>query len=214
MLIRERPKRLITGFGSSLDNSFNLLPSPAAIIKAFIVLINQILITSNNYKFSMANLIAPRTVLVTITLSSFDLAMFLIASPQRTGCVTPMIIFRTPASANVVFVDSRKSKEQKISMLPNAVTERGFKKKDHRRRPYTGMGRKRFYLCPKEMLQPEDMPDGWGLLWATEGQIRLKNSDDLINKEDFEIDQYKEMQMLIHNYRLVRLGVMIVPMEK
>lgn len=88
------------------------------------------------------------------------------------------------------------------------------RKKDHRRRPHTGMGRKRFYLCPKGMLQPEDMPDGWGLLWATEGQIRLKNSDDLINKEDFEIDQYKEMQMLIHNYRLVRLGVMIVPMEK
>lgn len=40
-------------------------PSPAAIIKAFIVLINQILIASNNYKFSMANFIAPRTGSVT-----------------------------------------------------------------------------------------------------------------------------------------------------
>jgi len=39
-------------------------------------------------------------------------------------------------SGRVVFVDSRKSKEQKVSMLPGAVTEKAFKKnleryKDH-----------------------------------------------------------------------------------
>ena len=87
------------------------------------------------------------------------------------------------------------------------------KKKDHRRRPHTGMGRQRFYLCPRGMIKPEEVPEGWGLLWATEGQIRLNRSV-IDNQKDFEIDQYKEMQMLIHNYRLVRLGVMIVPMEK
>lgn len=85
------------------------------------------------------------------------------------------------------------------------------KKKDHRRRPHTGMGRQRFYLCPKGMIKPEEVPEGWGLLWATEGQIRLKNPDNLSN---IDIDQYKEMQMLIHSYRMVKLGVMIVPMEK
>lgn len=85
------------------------------------------------------------------------------------------------------------------------------KKKDHRKRPDTGMGKSRFYLCPKGMIQPDEVPDGWGLLWATDYQIRLKNSDDLVNKGDFNIDRAKEMQMLIHSYRMVRLGVMIVP---
>ena len=85
------------------------------------------------------------------------------------------------------------------------------KHKPHRRNPETAMGRVRFYLCPKGMIKPEEMPEGWGLLWATEHQIRLQNSDDLINRKHFEINLDKEMQMLIHNYRLARLGVMIVP---
>lgn len=85
------------------------------------------------------------------------------------------------------------------------------KKKPHRKNPETGMGRSRFYLCPKDMIQPEEVPEGWGLLWATEYQIRLKNHDALVDKGDFEIDIKKEMQMLIHSYRMVKLGVMIVP---
>jgi hypothetical protein len=88
------------------------------------------------------------------------------------------------------------------------------KKKPHRKNPETGMGKRRYVLCPKDMIQPNEVPEGWGLLWATEFQIRIKNPDDLINsKGAFEIDQKKEMQMLIHSYRMVRLGVMIVPLE-
>jgi len=86
-------------------------------------------------------------------------------------------------------------------------------KKPFRKKPQTGMGKSRFLLCPKGMIQPEETPKGWGLLWATDYQIRLKNSDDLIDKGDFEISHQKEMQMLIHSYRMVKLGVMIVPME-
>ena len=88
------------------------------------------------------------------------------------------------------------------------------KKKDHRRRPHTGMGSRRYYLCPKGMIKPEEVPEGWGLLWATESQIRSQDFKEPINPIKFDIDIHKEMQMLIHNYRLVRLGVMIVPMEK
>ena len=89
------------------------------------------------------------------------------------------------------------------------------KKKLHRINPETGMGKTRFILCPKEMIQPNEVPGGWGLLWATESQIRLKNPEVLIDGQcDFKIDHRKEMQMLIHSYRMVRLGVMIVPPEK
>ena len=86
------------------------------------------------------------------------------------------------------------------------------RKKPHRKNPETGMGQIRFLLCPRDMIQPEEVPDGWHLLWATEYQIR--NKPDVVNPKKFEIDRKKEMQMLIHSYRMVKLGVMIVPIEK
>lgn len=40
------------------------------------------------------------------------------------------------------------------------------KKKSFRIRPELGMGTQRFYCCPEGLLQAEDLPDGWGLLWV------------------------------------------------
>lgn len=40
------------------------------------------------------------------------------------------------------------------------------KKKPFRRRPEDGMGDWRIYMCPPEVIQPEDLPNGWGLLWV------------------------------------------------
>lgn len=89
------------------------------------------------------------------------------------------------------------------------------KYKPHRQNPETGMGQSRSILCPKGLILPHECPEGWGLLYATDYQIRLQNPDDLIDgKGTHEINHKKEMQMLIHNYRLVRLGVMIIPHEK
>lgn len=44
--------------------------------------------------------------------------------------------------------------------------------KPFRQRPETGMGDWRFYLTPTGLIQPRDLPPGWGLLWATTRQIR------------------------------------------
>lgn len=46
------------------------------------------------------------------------------------------------------------------------------KKKKFRAEPETGMGDWRFYMCPVGVIKPEDLPDGWGLLYATEKQIK------------------------------------------
>jgi hypothetical protein len=35
-----------------------------------------------------------------------------------------------------------------------------------------GVGTYRFYLCPPDLIAPEELPDGWGLLYAGEKQIR------------------------------------------
>ena len=45
-------------------------------------------------------------------------------------------------------------------------------KKKFRIEPHIGVGQWRFYLCPPDILQIEDMPDGWGLLWATGRSVK------------------------------------------
>ncbi len=41
------------------------------------------------------------------------------------------------------------------------------KKKLFRQQPELGMGLYRFYLCPEGLLLPDELPDRWGLLYAT-----------------------------------------------
>src|SRR5260370_9808875 len=43
-----------------------------------------------------------------------------------------------------------------------------------RRNPRAGMGQRRYYLCPSDMIQVKDLPPKWGLLWAIKGQVIVK----------------------------------------
>ena len=43
-----------------------------------------------------------------------------------------------------------------------------------RKNPRTGMGQRRYYLCPPELIQVKDLPLKWGLLWAMKGQVIVK----------------------------------------
>lgn len=45
-------------------------------------------------------------------------------------------------------------------------------RKKFRTDPRLGVGQWRFYLCPSDVLQAEDMPEGWGLLWATARSVK------------------------------------------
>ncbi len=42
------------------------------------------------------------------------------------------------------------------------------KKKSFRQNPQLGMGTQRFYCCPNNLLQIEDLPEGWGLIYVNE----------------------------------------------
>ncbi|WP_114278887.1 hypothetical protein [Thioalbus denitrificans] len=46
------------------------------------------------------------------------------------------------------------------------------KNKPFRMVPKNGMGDWRFYLSPPDVVRPDDLPPGWGLLWATPKVIR------------------------------------------
>jgi hypothetical protein len=43
-----------------------------------------------------------------------------------------------------------------------------------RRNACSGMGRRRYYLCPAEVIQIKELPPKWGLLWVTGKQITVK----------------------------------------
>lgn len=47
-------------------------------------------------------------------------------------------------------------------------------KKPARGNPKTGMGQRRYYLCPPDVIQVEDLPKKWGLLWAEKGRVIVK----------------------------------------
>jgi hypothetical protein len=46
--------------------------------------------------------------------------------------------------------------------------------KTARRKSNAGMGNRRYYLCPANVIQIADLPPKWGLLWAAQGQITVK----------------------------------------
>lgn len=43
-----------------------------------------------------------------------------------------------------------------------------------RRNPRSGMGQRRYYLCPPGVIQIEDLPPKWGLLWFSKGQVAVQ----------------------------------------
>ncbi|WP_187292388.1 hypothetical protein [Paraglaciecola psychrophila] len=46
------------------------------------------------------------------------------------------------------------------------------KKKKFRGSPELGMGDWRFYLCPSDLIKAEELPEGWGLLYAKPKTIK------------------------------------------
>jgi hypothetical protein len=49
-------------------------------------------------------------------------------------------------------------------------------KKPHRVNPDWGMGDRRYYMTPPELVQPDEVPDLWGLLWVYPKIVRVKRS--------------------------------------
>src|SRR3984893_7994507 len=43
-----------------------------------------------------------------------------------------------------------------------------------RRNPRVGMGQRRYYLCPSDLIQVKELPPKWGLLWTNKGHIIVK----------------------------------------
>ena len=79
------------------------------------------------------------------------------------------------------------------------------KKKSFRADPAKGMGDWRFYMCPPDIIQPEDLPEGWGLLWVHEKKVQkvtpFPGNSAYHTLKPFEGNKVSENMMLVSALR-------------
>lgn len=64
------------------------------------------------------------------------------------------------------------------------------KKKHFRRRPKSGVGSFRFYMCPKGLIIPEELPEQWGLIYVNDKGIAKQKIGPEGNVWSFPSDFY------------------------
>ena len=68
----------------------------------------------------------------------------------------------------------------------------GDKNKSFRRSPDKGMGDRRYYVVPKDMVRIEEMPTGWGLIYLyPSGKLREVKSSYIPNPEPINADSWR-----------------------
>jgi hypothetical protein len=64
-------------------------------------------------------------------------------------------------------------------------------KKSFRINPNSGMGDHRYYCCPKDLIKPEELPYGWGLLYIYEsGAVRMQRESLYFRKTNTEAEKH------------------------
>ncbi len=78
--------------------------------------------------------------------------------------------------------------------------------KPFRLRPEEGLGAERLYLAPARIIEPEDLPKGWGLLEFARREVRLvvkpKRTD-----QRTTVGLMKEMNLLLASLRRVEVRI-------
>lgn len=101
---------------------------------------------------------------------------------HRKGCEIAANFLRSRMNCGAVFIEpnsfDNKESPDAIGFRPGGcsilvevkITRADFltdKKKPHRIDPTTGMGAYRLYVCPENVINVEDLPPKWGLLYFT-----------------------------------------------
>jgi len=58
------------------------------------------------------------------------------------------------------------------------------------------LGRKRYYVCPKNLIDPDEIKNGFGLYYFTGEKFYLKKKS-----KSFKCDIYSELKLLSHAFR-------------
>jgi hypothetical protein len=90
-------------------------------------------------------------------------------------CSVVLYEFATPADENPDVIGW--APEAGSVLIECKLTRTDFLKdatKAVRKNPRAGMGHRRYYLCPADLIQVKDLPPKWGLLWVAKGQVVVK----------------------------------------
>lgn len=102
---------------------------------------------------------------------------------RKANVVLPEFFTHNAELPDVLAFDMRLS-----YMIECKVTRADFRKdakKSFRINPNSGMGDYRYYCCPKDLIKPEELPYGWGLLYAyPSGAIRMQREATKFFKKD------------------------------
>lgn len=83
------------------------------------------------------------------------------------------------------------------------------KKKHFRMKPEKGMGDWRFYMCPPGIIKPEDLPEGWGLLYCHAKKIEkvhgIPTNTQYEIAKPFNGNKQIEMQMMYSALRRMEI---------
>ena len=83
------------------------------------------------------------------------------------------------------------------------------KKKRFRVKPELGMGDWRFYMCEPEIINTDDLPDGWGLLWVKGKQVKkvhgIPSNAQWFTKHPFIGCKMSEMSMMYSALRRMEM---------
>jgi hypothetical protein len=80
------------------------------------------------------------------------------------------------------------------------------KEKPFRRQPETGMGCERFYLVPQGLIQPHELPPGWGLLECKGREVTMAVKSRRQSQRT-EIGLKWEMNLLLASLRRVEVRI-------
>lgn len=119
---------------------------------------------------------------------------------------------RTSQRCSVVFAEFVTA----IPVIPDAVGWRngGYQcvlvevkvsrsdfRRDRKKNHWLAPGHVRWYFTPKGLLQPEELPDGWGLAEAHGKRVRK-----IVEPEVMESNRQSEISMLVSAQRRVQAG--------
>ena len=102
------------------------------------------------------------------------------------------VVFTEFVCATPEIPDALGWKSNGNSILIECKTSKADFKKDKdkpvRVYPTMGMGDKRYFLCPSGIISPEELPQGWGLLYADKKNIRIiQESDKFETTKQYEL---------------------------
>lgn len=95
---------------------------------------------------------------------------------RRDGCRIVLTELATSTSETPDAIGFAGSSEAYSTLIECKTSRADFhadKHKHFRREPERGMGDRRYFMAPKGILTPEDLPEGWGLLEATEHRVKV-----------------------------------------